>query len=187
VGNDVCILVLAAHHRLILLSWRHRKDKMLYRQAWMVCVWLTWLTSACQADIYRWDNVQLSPGTEGVTPGPGVQLSNRDRSFAELYRRNLTGANLSGSNLVDGRLESATLAGADFSGAALTNAALCDTTSRGFTREQLYSTDSYKVKNLAGIGLADNNLSGWDFHGQNLADAAMYISTLTGAIFLRPT
>src|SRR5688572_17912435 len=27
------------------------------------------------ADIFRWDNGQLIPGTEGITPGPSVYLS----------------------------------------------------------------------------------------------------------------
>ena len=27
-----------------------------------------------RADIYRWDNGQVIPGTEGITPGPGVDL-----------------------------------------------------------------------------------------------------------------
>jgi len=27
-----------------------------------------------RADIYRWDNGWLIPGTEGITPGPAVQL-----------------------------------------------------------------------------------------------------------------
>ena len=33
------------------------------------------------ADIYRWDNGQVIPGTEGIEPGPGVQ-STRSSLFA---------------------------------------------------------------------------------------------------------
>ena len=32
---------------------------------------------ALHADIYRWDNGQVIPGTEGIEPGPGVQLDHR--------------------------------------------------------------------------------------------------------------
>ena len=48
---------------------------MTYWQAWMACGLLMSLPAAAQADIFRWDNGQLIPGTEGITPGPGVNLS----------------------------------------------------------------------------------------------------------------
>ena len=51
----------------------------------------------------------------------------------------------------------------------LVNPASPPTSLAGFTKEQLYSTASYQAKNLAGIGLYSNGLSGWDFSGQNLA------------------
>ena len=56
-----------------------------------------------------------------------------------------------------------------------------DTTSRGFTQAQLASTASYQAKNLQGIGLRDNDLTGWDFSGQNLTNANLASSTLTNA------
>ena len=43
-----------------------------------------------------------------------------------------------------------------------------NTTSTGFTSAQLYSTAGYKAKDLTGIGLDSNNLSGWNFAGLNL-------------------
>ena len=46
-------------------------------------------------------------------------------------------------------------------------------TSEGFTKEQLYPTASYQAKNLQGIGLYINNLSEWDFSGQNLTNAGL--------------
>ncbi len=42
-----------------------------------VCIAGTFLFALAvrfQADIFRWDNGQLIPGTEGIMPGPGVQL-----------------------------------------------------------------------------------------------------------------
>ena len=53
------------------------------------------------------------------------------------------------------------------------------TTSRGFTQAQLASTASYQAKNLQGIGLWYNHLTGWDLSGQNLANANLCDSTLT--------
>ena len=41
----------------------------------------------------------------------------------------------------------------------------------GFKPEQLYSTASYKLKNLQGIEFWRDNLTGWDFSGQDLARA----------------
>jgi uncharacterized protein YjbI with pentapeptide repeats len=171
--------------------------------------------------IYRWDNGQVIPGTEGITPGPGVVLDHRDLSVASLFRRDLSNArfdssnlsranlhqstlnganlyqanlfqadlehtafanaNLSGTNLTSARLSYSTLTGADLSGAALTNANFYGTTGRGFTQAQLASTASYKAKDLRRIDLGFNNLSGWDFSGQNLTDSFFRNASLSGA------
>ena len=53
----------------------------------------------------------------------------------------------------------------------VTGANFSDTTSRGFTQAQLASTASYQAKNLQGIGLGGNDLTGWDLSGQNLTNA----------------
>jgi hypothetical protein len=37
-----------------------------------------------RADIVRWDNGQVIPGTEGITPGPGILLNSLDLRFANL-------------------------------------------------------------------------------------------------------
>jgi uncharacterized protein YjbI with pentapeptide repeats len=178
-----------------------------------------------RADVFRWDNGQLIPGTEGITPGPGVQLDHHELAYADLNYQNLTGSrfdfsNLSYASLRQSTLTNANLSGAvvnwanfnnaigftkeqlystasyqaknltgigltisdlsgwDFSGQVVTGAAL---NSHSFTKEQLYSTASYQAKNLTGIVLGYIDLSGWDFHGQNLANAALYDSTLTNA------
>ena len=41
----------------------------------------------------------------------------------------------------------------------------------GFSSDQLYSTASYQAGDLTGIRLIENNLSGWNFAGQNLTNA----------------
>jgi len=76
-------------------------------------------------------------------------------------------------------LHFSTLTSADLSGSVVTGADFSGT--NGFTKQQLYATASYQAKNLWGIGLGVNNLSGWDFSGQNLAKAWLFGSTLTNA------
>ena len=46
------------------------------------------------------------------------------------------------------------------------------TTDSGFTEAQFYSTASYKGGNLAGIGVEENDLSGWNLAGLKLVDAS---------------
>jgi hypothetical protein len=61
------------------------------------------------------------------------------------------------------------ITGADFTGV----------TDGGFIKEQFASTASYQSKDLRGIQLAANNLSGWDFSGQYLAGANFSWATVT--------
>ncbi len=51
-----------------------------------------------RADIFRWDNGQVIPGTEGITPGPRVQLDHRQLDYARLNNREMTGINFEESN-----------------------------------------------------------------------------------------
>lgn len=177
------------------------------------------VSSWAQADISRWDNGETIPGTEGIKPGPGVDLSQRELAYANfavgnltdarfdfsnlshanmpvstLTNVNLTGANLSSAimplsvltnanltdaNLSDANLERATLTNADLTGAVVAGANFGLSHGFGLSQAQLYSTKSYQDKNLAGIGLWDNYLLGWDFSGQDLSDANLAFSTLT--------
>ena len=93
---------------------------------WCVLTAVLLLVSATptRAEIYRWDNDQLIPGTEGIEPGPGVTLSSMDLQFASLERRDLTGVDFESSNLRRAWLNGSTLSGADLIGADLTNASL---------------------------------------------------------------
>ena len=161
-----------------------------------LCVILT-APSLLHADIYRWDNGRVIPGTEGITPGPGVQLDQRNLGYADLSNENLTGANfflsslanadLSGANLTDSYLPQCNLTGANLTGAVITKAHLSNTVKFGFTQDQLYSTASYQARNLNGIelgwgsGMSFPDLSGWDFHGQNLTRAGLFFTRLTNA------
>ncbi|MEX2139150.1 MAG: pentapeptide repeat-containing protein [Pirellulales bacterium] len=151
-----------------------------------------------RADIFRWDNGQLIPGTEGITPEPGVVLDRRNLDFAQLSARDLTGASFKLSNLAYASFDAANLTGVNlrqanlsyadlfitklanalFDDAIVTEANLGGATGGGLTQQQLYSTASYKVKDLQGIGLDHNDLSGWNLAGQNLTSASFYRSTL---------
>ena len=103
----------------------------------------------------------------------GLYLENNDLTGWDLHAQNLRNAAFHFSNLTKTNFEGATVTGANF----------YDTTSRGFTKEQLYSTASYRAKNLGSIGLGLNELSGWDFAGQKLVGASFESATLGDADF----
>src|SRR5688572_28330719 len=75
--------------------------------------------------------------------------------------------------------DNATIVNTDLSDAIVAKSNFYNTFGGGLTKEQLYSTASYKSGNLAGIGLEWNDLSGWNFAGQNLAGANLRNATLT--------
>ena len=62
-----------------------------------LCVILT-APFALHARIYRWDTGAVIPGTEGIEPGPGVQLDGMDLRYAALNEADLTNASLSSSS-----------------------------------------------------------------------------------------
>jgi uncharacterized protein YjbI with pentapeptide repeats len=95
----------------------------------------------------------------------------------------LTGWDFSDQDLTGAKLGGATLINADLTGAIAKGASLRNATSNGFTKEQLYSTASYRSGDLAGVRLHDNDLGGWSFAGQNLADATFDRSKLLNADF----
>jgi uncharacterized protein YjbI with pentapeptide repeats len=97
----------------------------------------------------------------------------------ELWGNDLTGWDFSGQDLTSAFLGFSTLTSANLTGAVVTGANF--NASRGFTQFQLASTANYQAKNLQGIGLGDNDLTGWDFSGQNLTGANLGFSTLTNA------
>jgi uncharacterized protein YjbI with pentapeptide repeats len=165
----------------------------------LIVVVLAYSTAAVHADIYRWDNGQVIPGTEGTNPAPGVILSQHELEYAALSEFDLTGAQLDRTNLgfavlYDSNLTNANLAGAnlsdaDFHDAVLTGAHLNDAIIQRadfssdyswLSKEQLYSTASYKEKNLAGIALRRNKMPDWSFAGQNLTGADLRHSFIHG-------
>jgi uncharacterized protein YjbI with pentapeptide repeats len=146
------------------------------------------LAASARADIFQWkydrnDNkvqsATLAPDGAGVDAVPGAELGDRDLTMAYLIGVNLTGAslfhstlnsadlslanlagaNLGSSSLTNAKLSSATLTGADLSGAVVASASFSSTTSRGFTKEQLYSrTEPYRRLPVCD---ADQRQPGW--------------------------
>ena len=57
----------------------------------MACGLLMTFPAAAQADIFRWDNGELIPGSQRFTPGPGVNLN-----LLNTPQRNLRFADFSG-------------------------------------------------------------------------------------------
>lgn len=170
----------------------------MHRALALICMSLL-LVAQGRADIFRWDNGDLIPGTEGVTPGPGVvlsqyelayaelsdydlataQLNGADLSFAAMYDSNLSSANFDEANLTGADLHEAILAGATLNNAMVQRADFSSMYTR-LSKEQLYSTASYKEKDLSGIVLRQLNMSNWDFSGQNLANANLSNASVHG-------
>ena len=107
----------------------------------------------------------------------GINLSEVDLRGADLSGANVAGANLEGATFEFSRLTEANFTGANVRGAWFVGA----NSPRGLIEQQLYSTASYQEKNLQGIGLSRNDLTGWDFAGQNLSGADLFRSTFTSA------
>ena len=111
----------------------------------------------------------------------GVKFGSNDLSGWKFNDQNLSsayfaGAILTNSNFSNAKLSSAsfdftTLTNADFTNAIINGTDFTGTVSRGFTESQLYSTKSYQNKDLTGIILIFNDLSDWNFDGQNLQNS----------------
>jgi len=106
-----------------------------------------------------------------------------DLSGVGLSGNDLSGWDLTAMNLAQADFEETTLLGTDLRRAIVRGADFQSTTRFGFTRAQLYATASYETGDLMGIGLRDNNLSGWDFAGQDLTGADFAGSALLGTGF----
>src|SRR3954468_14322766 len=59
---------------------------------------------SAHAEIYRWDNNQLIPGTVGINPAPGVNLSSMSLQVANLNNAQLQSASLFSTDLTSAHL-----------------------------------------------------------------------------------
>ena len=114
-----------------------------------------------------------------------MDLTAADLSQADLRNANftfatLTGANFRHANLANASFSFATVTDADFADAEVRGA---DLSASGFTAANLYSTSSYQAYDLSRVVLRERYLSGWNFAGQNLANASFYGARLSAAQF----
>ncbi len=115
-----------------------------------------------------------------LTVKPEANSNGSGFDFATLKNVDFTGANLSGANFQ----------GADVLNANFTDTIINDTDFgetygvRNFVRDQLYSTRSYKEKNLTGIIFGQKDLSYWDFSHQNLQNSNIRIANLNNTNFI---
>lgn len=152
------------------------------------------------ADIYHPDNFRAEQIYSTAS------YRQKDLTGVDFSDNILSGWNFSGQNLTDASFEYAYLGAisssdfyefievyypglqkADFTDAIVNGANFGSVTREkfGFTSDQLYSTASYKNKNLSRIMLGDNNLGGWNFSGQNLQNASFCGSDISGANFAK--
>jgi uncharacterized protein YjbI with pentapeptide repeats len=98
----------------------------------------------------------------------GVIFSHTDLTGWSFANQNLTNAQFYSSTLTNANISDAIIKGASFQETLITSAQLC-------------STASYKTKDLTGVKLQNNDLSGINFAEQNLTDADLSNAVLTGA------
>jgi uncharacterized protein YjbI with pentapeptide repeats len=135
-----------------------------YRRGWSTCAFLfgaVFPFAVCHADIHRWDTGAVIAGTEGIEPGPAVQLSNRNLEFANLSDKNLANSkfdlsNLSSADFGYSNLYSATFISADLENANLTDAILW---SARFTNANLTDANISNAK-LGNATLTNTNMAG---------------------------
>lgn len=108
-----------------------------------------------------------------------ASYKNKDLTGVQFDDLKMNGWNFAGQNLTNVSFSGTSLSNADFTDSIITGASLYFATDRGFTKEQFYSTLSYKNKDLTGVDLGDNDLAGWNLSGQNLTGVSFYASDLT--------
>ena len=101
----------------------------------------------------------------------GVILEDNNLQGWDFSGQDLTGASFHGCQNSLTPCIGSNITDADFSDAIINDVNLQAT---GITIAQLYSTGSYKNKDLRGVTLRENNLRAADFSGQDLTDASFY-------------
>ncbi|MGD9634448.1 MAG: pentapeptide repeat-containing protein [Pirellulales bacterium] len=112
----------------------------------------------------------------------------RDLNGISFRGNDVAGGNFANFNLANTNFSAAVLTDANFSGAEVRGANFSvdiDTPpyGTGITAAQLYSTANYQARNLSGIALEHNNLTQWNFAGQDLTNASFRGAALAGADF----
>lgn len=155
-----------------------------------------------QADIYQWEYINpsdpsagkqesatLAPDGAGRSAVPGAKLNGIDLGKGYFVNADLTDADFGWSKLAEAAFDNADLQNTRFQRADLQDATLTDAVVRDAGFEdvtnlrpgQIYSTASYKQKDLGAIKLVELDLSAWDFTEQSLIGARFWRSNLTNA------
>jgi uncharacterized protein YjbI with pentapeptide repeats len=132
-------------------------------------------------NISGWDlgGQNLAGASFHATTLRGAILTGTDLTGTDFGCADLTGASLAGANLTGADLDTALVSGADFTGAVVKGARIY----WNLKEQQVYSTASYKSRDLSGIDLGNIDLSSWDLHGQYLAGSSLSYITLTNTDF----
>jgi prepilin-type N-terminal cleavage/methylation domain-containing protein len=144
------------------------------------------LTGAIITESIFWNVTQRGFTKEQLYSTASYQA--KDLHGISLLGNDMTGWDFSGQNLTNANLQETTLTDANMAGAVVAGAIFWGTITRGFTKEQLYSTASYQAKVLRGVQFSGDfyldrptDLTDWDLSGQDLAEAAFYYATLANA------
>jgi uncharacterized protein YjbI with pentapeptide repeats len=114
---------------------------------------------------------------------PAIDLSNFRLAGGDFNRASLAGANLRGTDLTSVSFQFADISNLNLTDAVVRRANFDNADSKGFTREMLESTASFKNRRLDGINLSSDDMRNWDFRGQDLREARFTNTTLAGALF----
>gem|GEM_PF-1149879 len=117
----------------------------------------------------------------GYFYAPNLNFYEQDLENAVFTRATISESNFNDTNLTNAVFQRANLSGTTFFNAIIVGADFVDTTKRGFTKEQLYSTQSYQDYCLEGIDFRYNDFSGWNFSKQNLTNVNFDSAELTRA------
>lgn len=123
----------------------------------------------------------LTDATIRNTDLTGANLSHVVAEGADFEASRFENADLSGSRFVDASFRLAIMTGANLTDADIRGTDLYRTTQYGLTLEQIYSTASYKNRDLTGIDFSSNTLSGGYFASQDMTGSQFRVANLSGA------
>ena len=197
-GILICLLAFASMARTDIFQWEYVNPvdpSQGMKQSSVLC------PGGAGANVHPGGRLLLRDLTKAYLIGADLRnseiisntLTSADFSDANLanalfFNSNLTSVSFARANLTLARFEDFSqdqLDGIDWSDAIIAGTLFRRATSRGFTASQLYSTASYKDRNLAGVEFYDSDFSGWDFSEQNLSSAFFSSVDLTNANFSR--
>lgn len=129
---------------------------------------------------YRTKNYQAGNLAKVRLSGMNLQgwdFENQNLQEAEFYKTDLSHTSFKDANLENAELFSAKLENADFTDAVIRGAAVPSS----LTKEQLYSTDSYKKHDLRATRFDSIDMTGWNLDKQDLRDSLFGYCNLSEA------